>query len=65
MFFGLLFSGYSDILPIPALWFNPTVDPNRLLVISLILGVAQLYLGFIIQGIIRLRAGKPGEALRN
>lgn len=66
MFFGLLFSGYfSDILPVPALWFNPTADPNRLLVISLVLGVAQLYLGFIIQGMMRIRAGKPGEALRH
>lgn len=66
MFFGLLMSGYfSDILPIPALWFNPAADPNRLLVISLILGVAQLYLGIIIQGFMRIRAGKPGEALHN
>lgn len=66
MAFGFLMSGYfGDLLPVPALWFNPTEDPNRLLVVALILGAIQLYLGIIIKAFMRIREGQPGEAFRN
>lgn len=63
-FFGLLFSGFfSDFIPFPALWFNPTADPTKLLVISLILGGIQLYLGVILKAVARIKAGQVWEAV--
>lgn len=63
--FGLLMSGFfGDLIKIPPLWFNPTLDPNRLLVVSLVLGLIQLYVGIFIKAYIRIKDGRPGEALR-
>jgi len=38
MFWGLLFGGWFGIPNIPAVWFNPTEDPELLLSFSLLFG---------------------------
>jgi len=64
--FGILMGGYfSDLIPIPAIWFNPSLDPNRLLMVSLVLGAIQLYLGILIKAYMRIREKQWGEAFRN
>jgi V/A-type H+-transporting ATPase subunit I len=63
-FFGFLTAGvFGDLIDFPALWFNPTLEPNRLLVISLTLGGIQLYLGVILKAAARIKAGQYWDAI--
>ena len=70
-FWGVMFGGYFGNLftviaetffgktfKIPPLWFDPLDDPLKLLIISIALGVAHLFLGLAIQGYIYLKDGK-------
>jgi len=43
MFWGLLFGGWFGIPNIPAVWFNPTEDPELLLSFSLLFGAIHIY----------------------
>ncbi|ABN53464.1 MAG TPA: V-type ATP synthase subunit I [Hungateiclostridium thermocellum] len=45
MFWGLLFGGWFGIPNIPAVWFNPTEDPELLLSFSLLFGAIHIYVG--------------------
>ena len=70
-FWGVMFGGYFGNLftviaetffgktfKIPPLWFDPLDDPLKLLIISIALGVAHLFLGLAIQGYLYLKDGK-------
>ena len=62
-YFGNLFTVIADTFfgktfKIPPLWFDPLDDPLKLLIISIALGVAHLFLGLAIQGYIYLKDGK-------
>ena len=70
-FWGVMFGGYFGNLftviaetffgktfKIPPLWFDPLDDPLKLLIISIGLGVAHLFLGLAIQAYIYLKDGK-------
>ncbi len=62
-YFGNLFTVVADTFfgktfKIPPLWFDPLDDPLKLLIISIALGVAHLFLGLAIQGYIYLKDGK-------
>ena len=70
-FWGVMFGGYfgnvftviadtffGKEFKIPPLWFDPLDDPLKLLIISIGLGVAHLFLGLGIQGYIYLKDGK-------
>src|SRR5690554_841559 len=64
MFFGFLMSGvFGDLISYRPLWFNPTVEPTKLLVVALILGGIQLFLGVIIKAVARIKAGQVWEAV--
>ena len=54
--FSAFVLGFLRFIPFPALWFNPTADPTKLLVISLILGGIQLYLGVILKAVARIKS---------
>ncbi len=70
-FWGVMFGGYfgnlfeviaetffGKTIDIKPLWFDPLDDPLKLLIISIALGVAHLFLGLAIQGYIYLKDGK-------
>ena len=70
-FWGVMFGGYfgnvfevlaetffGKTIDIKPLWFDPLDDPLKLLIISIALGVAHLFLGLGIQGYLYLRDGK-------
>lgn len=65
MVFGVLMSGFfADLITFPALWFSPTLDPIKLLIVSIIIGMVQLYAGILIKAYSRIKNGKFWEALR-
>ena len=74
---GLLFGGiFGDAIPSvytlftgreftrsTALWFDPTVDPMRMLIFSLILGAIQIVAGMAIRGYMMIREGNFRDAI--
>ncbi|GAE87744.1 hypothetical protein [Acetivibrio straminisolvens] len=50
MLWGLLFGGWFGIPNIPALWFNPSEDPELLLSYSLLFGAIHIYVGLGVRG---------------
>ncbi|NLY89817.1 MAG: hypothetical protein GX085_09420 [Firmicutes bacterium] len=63
-FFGFLTAGvFGDLISFTPLWFNPTEEPTRLLLVALILGGIQLYLGVILKAVARIKAGQYWEAI--
>lgn len=63
-FFGFLTAGvFGDLISYTPLWFNPTEEPTRLLMVALVLGGVQLYLGVILKAVARIKAGQYWEAI--
>lgn len=60
---GGIFGGwFGDLIKLKAWWFNPLEEPLKMLIFCLILGVIQLYTGFILQAYKSIRAGNYLDA---
>src|SRR5690554_34931 len=63
-FFGFLTAGvFGDLINYTPLWFNPTAEPTRLLLVALVLGGIQLYLGVALKAAARIKAGQYWDAI--
>ncbi|HYE84145.1 MAG TPA: V-type ATP synthase subunit I [Clostridia bacterium] len=61
---GGVFGGwFGDLIKFRAWWFNPLEEPLKMLIFCLILGVIQLYTGFILQAYKSIKAGKVMDAI--
>ncbi|NMA92741.1 MAG: V-type ATP synthase subunit I [Firmicutes bacterium] len=61
--FGVLMGGwFGDLIPIGPLWFNPLDDPMRMLIVSFVVGIIQVYFGMGIQAFRNIKAGRPWDA---
>ncbi|HHY92955.1 MAG TPA: V-type ATP synthase subunit I [Firmicutes bacterium] len=60
---GIVTGSYFGSLPIPPLWFNPMDDPIRMLMISMALGVIQIFTGLSIQMVTRMKNGEVLDAI--
>lgn len=69
LFWGILFGGYfGDVVnvvsrvffhhevTIPPVWFAPIDDPMKMLIVSLVIGLAHLYFGLGLKGYMQLKA---------
>ncbi len=76
IFWGALFGGwFGDFFQVAAqvifnreitvkpLWFNPTEDPTRLLIWSLVFGVVHIFFGMGIKAVMLIREGKWLDAV--
>jgi V/A-type H+-transporting ATPase subunit I len=64
MVFGVLISGwFGGLIPMQPLFFNALVDPMRMLIYSLIIGLVQLFFGMGIQFYRNVREGKLLDAI--
>lgn len=55
---GALLGGWFGIPNVPALWFNPISDPERMLSFSLLFGIIHIYIGIGVRGINLIRQKK-------
>ena len=54
---GVLFGGIFAIESIPALWFNPLQEPIKMLIVSIVLGVIHLCVGYALNMASKIRDG--------
>ena len=60
--FGFIYgSGFGDAIKTPAL-INPNTDYNKILILSLGLGVLQIFVGLAMKAITLIKNGKPLDA---
>lgn len=60
---GGIFGGwFGDLIRLKAWWFNPLEEPLKMLIFCLILGVIQLYTGFMLQAYKSIKAGNYMDA---
>jgi len=63
-FWGGIFGGWlGDLIKVKPWWFNPLEEPLKMLIFCLILGVAHLYTGYILQAYQNIRSGKIMDAI--
>ncbi|MDD4503313.1 MAG: V-type ATPase 116kDa subunit family protein, partial [Clostridiaceae bacterium] len=60
---GGIFGGwFGDLIKIKAWWFNPLEEPLKMLIFCLIIGIIQLYTGFLLQAYKSIRVGNYMDA---
>ncbi|KUO71099.1 MAG: hypothetical protein APF77_23820 [Clostridia bacterium BRH_c25] len=60
---GGVFGGwFGDLIRLRAWWFNPLEEPLKMLIFCLILGIIQLYTGFMLQAYKSIRTGNYLDA---
>lgn len=61
---GVLTGGwFGDLIPIREIWFDPNLDPQYFLIVSLVLGVIHVYAGLLVHLYKNIRNGNTLEAL--
>lgn len=61
---GVLTGGwFGDLIPLKEIWFDPNLDPQYFLIVSLVLGVIHVYTGLFVHLYKNIRHGSLGEAL--
>ncbi|MEG1795081.1 MAG: V-type ATP synthase subunit I [Clostridium sp.] len=60
---GVLFGSYFGMVLIPPLWMTPDSDVSLLMLVSIAMGLIQIFVGLGIKGYILIRDGEPLSAL--
>ncbi len=61
---GGVFGGwFGDLIRVRPWWFNPLEEPLKMLIFCLVLGIIQLYTGFILQAYKSIKAGNVMDAV--
>ncbi|MGL4730015.1 MAG: V-type ATP synthase subunit I [Clostridium sp.] len=64
IFWGVMYGSYfGDALPLPALWMKPDSDVMLLMIVSVALGLVQIFVGLAIKAYMYIRDGKFLDAL--
>lgn len=60
---GGIFGGwFGDLIKLRPWWFNPLEEPLKMLIFCLVLGIIQLYTGFILEAYKSIKAGRFMDA---